>query len=66
MQRLPVDSTDIVSVGYDPKTRTLEVEFKEGRIYQYLEVQPDVYRLLTKADSIGQQFQATIMGRYRY
>jgi non-canonical purine NTP pyrophosphatase (RdgB/HAM1 family) len=66
MQRLPVDSTDIVSIGYDPKVRILEVEFKEGRVYQYLEVQPDEHRLLMKADSIGQRFQASIMGHYRY
>ncbi|HSX17189.1 MAG TPA: non-canonical purine NTP pyrophosphatase [Patescibacteria group bacterium] len=66
MQRLPVESTDIVSVGYDPKERILEVEFKEGRIYQYLDVDADAYRLLTKADSLGLYFQANIMGHYRY
>ena len=66
MQRLPVDSSDIVSVGYDPKARVLEIEFKEGRIYEYLEVNPETYRLFTKADSYGQYFLSSINGRYRY
>jgi XTP/dITP diphosphohydrolase len=66
MQRLPVESSDIVSIGYDPKGRILEVEFREGRVYQYLEVDPDAHRLLMKADSIGQHFQAFILGHYRY
>jgi non-canonical purine NTP pyrophosphatase (RdgB/HAM1 family) len=66
MQRLPVDSTDIVSIGYDPKAFILEIEFKGGRVYRYQAVQPDVHRLLMKADSIGQRFQASIMGQYRY
>lgn len=66
MQRIPVESSDIVSIGYDPKARTLEIEFKEGRVYQYLEVEPDTHRLLMKADSYGQYFSASISGRYRY
>ena len=66
MQRLPVDSSDIVSVGYDPKARILEIEFKEGRIYEYLEVDSETYRLFTKADSYGQYFLGSINGHYRY
>ncbi|HEV7453763.1 MAG TPA: non-canonical purine NTP pyrophosphatase [Candidatus Saccharimonadales bacterium] len=66
MQRLPVDSSDIVSVGYDPKTRLLEIEFKEGRIYEYPDVEPETYRLFMKADSYGQFFLSSINGHYRY
>ncbi len=66
MQRLPVDSTDIVSVGYDPKTRILEIEFKEDRIYQYQDVAPDVYDRFMRADSYGEFFFASINKHYRY
>jgi non-canonical purine NTP pyrophosphatase (RdgB/HAM1 family) len=61
-----VESSDIVAVGYDPKTRVLEVEFQQGRVYQYIDVEPDTHRLLMKADSVGTYFQSSIMGHYRY
>lgn len=35
MQRQPVESTNIVSVGWDPQTKTMEIEFHGGGIYQY-------------------------------
>jgi len=66
MQRIPVDSTDIVAIGYDPKSRILEIEFKEGRIYQYLDVAPDIYARFMRTDSYGQYFYAFVNGHYRY
>lgn len=66
MQRLPVESSDLVSIGYDPKRRVLEIEFKENRIYQYLEVEPDVYERFMRADSYGEYFFAHINKHYRY
>lgn len=66
MRRLPVDSTDLVSIGYDPKTRTLEIEFKEDRIYQYSDVEPDIYERFTRTDSYGEYFYAHINKHYRY
>lgn len=66
MQRIPVDSTDLVAIGYDAKTRILEIEFKEDRIYQYLDVEPDVYERFMRADSYGEYFFASINKHYRY
>ncbi|HSX32332.1 MAG TPA: non-canonical purine NTP pyrophosphatase [Candidatus Saccharimonadales bacterium] len=66
MQRLPVDSSDIVSMGYDPKAQVLEIEFKENRLYQYYDVDQDVYNRFTKADSYGEFFFAHITKHYRY
>lgn len=66
MQRIPVESSDIVSIGYDQKSRVLEIEFKENRVYRYEDVEPDVYERFMRADSFGQYFFATINGRYRY
>jgi XTP/dITP diphosphohydrolase len=66
MHRLPVDSTDIVSVGYDEKTRVLEIEFHGDRVYQYREVEPSVYQHFMKAESHGLFFNSSINGRYRY
>lgn len=66
MQRLKVESSHILSIGYDLKTRILEVEFPENRIYQYSDVEPRVYELFKDADSYGEYFYAHINKHYRY
>lgn len=66
MQRITVESSDIVSIGYDPKQRLLEIEFNGGRIYQYQDVAPEVYKHFMHADSFGSYFNAHINNRYRY
>ncbi len=53
MERQPVKSTNVKSVGYDAVEKVLEVEFKSGGVYQYAEVQPEIYADLLKAESIG-------------
>jgi non-canonical purine NTP pyrophosphatase (RdgB/HAM1 family) len=66
MQRLPVDSSDIVSIGYDPSEKNLEIEFREGRIYRYFEVPQSTYDHFRDANSYGGYFNAHINGYYRY
>jgi hypothetical protein len=53
MHRVPVSSRAIRSVGYDPKSRTLELEYVGGRRYGYVAVPPKIYRDLMSAPSIG-------------
>lgn len=66
MHRIPVESSDIVSIGYDQNAKTLEVEFGGGRLYQYRDVPSDIHAQFMKATSYGQYFFAHINGRYRY
>lgn len=54
MERVRVDSTSIVSVGYDPAVHVLEVEFQGERVYRYRDVPEAVYRLLLRAPSKGE------------
>ena len=65
MQRVPVSSSNIASVGYDDNTHTLEVEFHSGHVYQYFDVPKDVYDGLLTAGSVGKYFNQ-IKGFYRY
>jgi len=51
------------SVGYDQRTATLEIEFHSGEIWQYLEVEENVYQELIEG-SIGKYFQANIKHMY--
>lgn len=67
MHRQPVISSNLASVGYDSKTATLEVEFHNGRIYQYDNVPSVLYNGLMSAGSKEQYFDRMIVkGGYRY
>lgn len=35
MQRKPVESSNLASVGFDKATKTLEIEFKGGGVFTY-------------------------------
>ena len=65
MERLQVVSSNIRSVGYDPGSSTLEVEFNSGSIYQYLNVAKDEYEGLMSASSKGRYFNTNIKKAYQ-
>tara|TARA_B100000809_G_scaffold261085_1_gene309268 strand:- start:129 stop:341 length:213 start_codon:yes stop_codon:yes gene_type:complete len=60
MKRENVQSSNLVSVGYDSSKQTLEVQFKSGGIYQYFNVTSDIYEGLMSAGSHGQYFDRRI------
>ena len=60
MEREPVYSSNLAAVGYDPNSETLEVEFKNGRVYEYYNVPSFVHERLMQANSMGQFFNAEI------
>ena len=63
MKRIPVRSSNLVSVGYEPESLTLEIEFATG-IYQYFQVPENVYSDLMDASSIGNYFNQHIKDVY--
>ena len=66
MTRTPVTSRNVATVGYDPNTMTLEVEFRKGSVYQYFDVPETVYQELMSASSVGKYLNQFIKGSYRY
>ncbi|MBU0718161.1 MAG: KTSC domain-containing protein [Planctomycetes bacterium] len=64
MNRSSVSSSNIRSVGYNLDTRTLEVEFHSGGIYQYAGVPETIYQGFMRAASKGSYFHDHIKGRY--
>ncbi len=66
MERAPVRSSNLRSVGYDSSTRSLEIEFRMGRLYVYSNVPEAVYDGLMQAPSKGRYHHRHILGRYRY
>lgn len=66
MLRTPVSSSNLRSVGYDPQTQTLEIEFNSGGIYQYFNVPSSVHQELMSAGSHGKYFQRNIRTTFPY
>lgn len=64
MNRTDVESSMIRSVGYDPVSEILEIEFNSGGIYQYGEVPEEVWRELMAAESKGRYMLDSIIDQY--
>jgi hypothetical protein len=58
MIRTPVKSSSLKSVGYDPATKALEIEFASGQVYRYADVPAESFADLMSAASIGRQMGA--------
>ncbi|WP_035803357.1 KTSC domain-containing protein [Kitasatospora mediocidica] len=65
MQLVPVRSSDLAAVGYDPIASLLEVQFLDGRAYQYSGVPAVVHQRLMTAPSKGRYFDRFVK-RARY
>ena len=64
MERKRVNSSKLRSVGYDEKTRTLEVEMSNGQVFQYSKVYPEVHRRFMNAPSPTAFFDDKIAEEY--
>lgn len=64
LERKRINSTSLRSVGYDPKTQTLEIEFSNGSIVQYERVSAEVYRRFMAAPSPTSFFRDQIEESY--
>lgn len=60
MKRERLDSSSLASVGYDPAAHVLEVEFRNGGVYQYLEVDDDEFEEFQAAPSKGRYLNSEI------
>ena len=65
IKRFPVESSALAAVGYSKKLRALEIEFRNGAIYRYLEVKPSVYEELLNAPSKARFYDQNIRRKYR-
>ena len=63
MNRISIRSSNIVSVGYDSVSETLEIEFDNG-VYQYSGVPDAVYSGLMSVSSAGRYFHINIKDKY--
>lgn len=66
MERTPVSSSNISSIGYDVDSQILEIEFHGGSVYSYSGVPLGEYEGIMNADSKGKYFHANIRNRYSF
>ena len=66
MKLTTVELSMIHAVGYDLKTRVLEVVFNGGQTYVYEGVPAKVYKDLMEAESKGQDMRYAIIDCHRY
>jgi hypothetical protein len=69
MQRRPVTSSNVASVGWEPAGEdtdegTLEVQFRSGHIYHYARVPESIYQALVGAASVGSFLRDEVIGTY--
>ena len=65
IKREPVQSTALASVGYSKRLRALEIEFRNGAIYRYLNVSPATYHDLMIAPSKARFYDENIRRKFR-
>lgn len=66
MNRTPVSSSNLVSIGYDKVRKILEVEFTSGGVYTYSGVPPTAYEELMASSSHGSYFSQMIKNSYPF
>ena len=65
VERLPVKSRILRSVGYNESTKILEIEFSSGFVYQYSGVPPKVYADLMHSDEIGKYYSEKVRPKFQ-
>lgn len=65
IQKIPVVSSNLISVGYAENKKVLQIEFKTGT-YLYFDVPKTVFHELMLSKSIGQFFHEVIKEVYKW
>jgi len=64
--RTAVESSNIVSIGHDPRLSFLDVEFTGGDVYRYYGVKTCLFDELMEAESKGKFLNKKIKGHFPY
>jgi len=64
MERQFFESSMIKSIGYDPNSSTLEIEFHGGAIWQYFDFPESLWYDFESTESKGKFFHREIKNQY--
>lgn len=59
----PVQSSAIKTVGYDPSTRTIHVEFRSGGTHRFRPFTQQEFERFRDADSLGKHFHSHVRAK---
>jgi len=66
MDRQPINSSMIISAGYDSTSGILEIEFKNGgTIWQYFDIPEYMWNEFLSCESQGKYWHANIKNHFR-
>lgn len=65
MKRIPVNSSNVKSVGYNSILKLLEVEFNNGSVYEYIDVPKELYDAFISSDSLGKFVHSHLKNKFR-
>jgi hypothetical protein len=65
MNWILLDSSVLRAARYVEEQELLDLEFRNGAIYRYLDFPADRYRALLSAESHGQYFNQYIVGQFQ-
>jgi hypothetical protein len=66
MKRIKVQSDALLSVGYEPDSEVLELEFPCKTVYEYHKVQPLIFMGLMQTNSKQAYFDKHIKDQFHY
>jgi hypothetical protein len=66
MERFPVSSSSLRSIGYDSDNKRLEIEFQSLAVYVYRDVPLWAFEGLMTSASKGRYFERRIRDRYPF
>lgn len=64
MDREYIESSMIKSIGFDPNTSTLEIEFNSGAVWQYFDFPESIWYDFRNSESKGKYFNKEIKKQY--
>lgn len=64
IELIPVSSSNISAIGYDESQNILQIEFNNGRLYEYYAVPPYVFNEFLGASSKGTYANQNIYKNY--
>jgi hypothetical protein len=64
MKMIPVTSSAIKAVGYDPDSNRLFIEFKQGETYTYCRVPENIFKSILSTHSPGSFYYEHIKDKY--
>ncbi len=64
VQEVPCESSSVDFMRYDHASKTLQVEFKKGKKYNYADVPPELWNEAIQAESIGSFVNQKIKGKF--